>query len=40
MVVQELTTMRLLWAFDFSPAVDQVTARPIEVNLEDYTSVR
>jgi cytochrome P450 len=34
----ELTTMRLLWAFDFRPAIDQVTGQPIKLNLEDYTS--
>lgn len=40
MVLQELTTMRLLWAFDFHPAIDQVTGQPIKLDLEDYTSVR
>ena len=40
MVLQELATMRLLWAFDFHPAIDQVTGQPIKPNLEDYTSVR
>lgn len=39
MVLQELTTMRLLWAFDFRPEIDQVTGQPIEVNIEDYSSV-
>lgn len=32
--------MRLLWAFDFHPAIDQVTGQPIKLDLEDYTSVR
>ncbi|KAG8220288.1 hypothetical protein J3R82DRAFT_3543 [Butyriboletus roseoflavus] len=34
----ELTTLRLLWAFDFHPVRDQVTAQPIELDIEDYTS--
>ena len=32
--------MRLLWAFDFHPAMDKETGQPIRLNLEDYTSVR
>ncbi|KAF8550009.1 hypothetical protein OG21DRAFT_1382158, partial [Imleria badia] len=33
----ESTTMRLVWAFDFHPAIDAVTAQPIKPK-EDYTS--
>ncbi|KZP29881.1 cytochrome P450 [Athelia psychrophila] len=33
-----LTTMRLLWAFDFRPAVDATTMQPVKVDLEDFSS--
>jgi len=33
-----LTTMRLLWAFNFEPAKDPTTMRPIKVDIEDFSS--
>lgn len=35
-----LNTMNLIWAFDFGPAIDPDTKKPLPVNIHDYAKVR